>query len=161
MQHTVGAIVEGKVTGITNFGAFVEIDKGVTGMVHISEVSTSFVNDINEFVKVGDEVKVKIMTVGDNGKISLSMRRAVENAVRKPKGNFRDRDRDRQGGERNFKKNRPVDNGRKAEYVAPQKSSSDSFEDMMARFKQSSDEKFMDLKRKNGETKRIRRSPKQ
>ena len=158
MQHTVGAIVEGKVTGVTNFGAFVEIDKGVTGMVHISEVSTSFVNDINEFVKVGDEVKVKIMTVGDNGKISLSMRRAVENAERKPKGNLRDRD--RQGGERNFNKNRPVDNGRKAEYVAPQKSSSDSFEDMMARFKQSSDEKLMDLKRKTGAPARNRRAPK-
>lgn len=158
MQHTVGAIVEGKVTGITNFGVFVEIDKGVTGMVHISEVSTSFVNDINEFVKLGDTVKVKIMTMGDNGKISLSMRRAVENEERKPKGNFRNRE--RQGGERNFQKSRPTDNGRKAEYVAPQKSSSDSFEDMMARFKQSSDEKFMDLKRKTGAPARNRKAPK-
>ena len=165
MQLEVGAICEGKVTGITNFGVFVEIEKGTTGMVHISEVYTTYVNDINEFVKVGDTVKVKVMGTNENGKISLSMRRAIADAERKERP---ERKQGFQNREKNFKSDRPAPQGRQnkdfsrhSDFVAPTRSSSDSFEDMMARFKQSSDEKFMDLKRKNGETKRIRRSPKQ
>ncbi len=138
----VGKIVEGKVTGITKFGVFVEIEKGVTGLVHISEVSTSFVNDINEHVKIGDQVKVKILQCADDGKISLSMRRAMETQQRP----------------RPSKEQRAprVQRSFAGSYDAKPAPGSLSFEDMMAKFKQSSDEKFVDLKRKNGD-KRISR----
>ena len=73
----VGAIVEGKVTGITKFGAFVEISGGKTGMVHISEISNSYVRDINEHLKLGDAVRVYILGTDDSGRINLSIRRAL------------------------------------------------------------------------------------
>lgn len=181
MQLEVGSIYEGKVTGITSFGVFVELEKNTTGMVHISEISTSFVNDINEFVKIGDTVKVKVLALSDNGKISLSMRKAMEQPndgkprgqhYRNDKGDRRPERGDR--GDRNDKNDgspyyqkrerAPRDNQRRgddnrfASFKGNSDGSGDSFEDMMAKFKQSSDEKFMDLKRKTGgEGKRSRR----
>lgn len=72
----VGDIVEGKVTGVKPFGAFVAIDDKNQGLVHISEVAHGFVKDINEYLSIGDEVKVKILTIDeDSGKISLSIRK--------------------------------------------------------------------------------------
>ncbi|NEU30046.1 general stress protein 13 [bacterium LRH843] len=83
-NYEVGNIVEGKVTGIKPFGAFVAIDEKKQGLVHISEVAHGFVKDINDVLKVGDEVKVKIMNVeGDSGKISLSIR-ATQEAPERP-----------------------------------------------------------------------------
>ena len=78
MQLEVGSIVEGKVTGFTSFGAFVDLDDGKKGMVHISEVATEFVKDIKDHLKVGQQVKVKVISIADDGKISLSIRKAVE-----------------------------------------------------------------------------------
>ena len=78
MELSVGQIVEGKITGITNFGVFVDIGEGKSGLVHISEVARSYVNDIKEFVKVNDVVKAKVLSIADDGKISLSIRRALE-----------------------------------------------------------------------------------
>ena len=75
MQLDIGAIVEGKVTGITKFGAFVEIDEGVTGLVHISEISQDYVTDVSDFLDKGDVVKVKILTA-DEGRLSLSVKAA-------------------------------------------------------------------------------------
>ena len=63
MDLTVGAIVEGKVTGITKFGAFVALPENKSGMVHISEVASSFVNDIKDFLQEGQQVKVKIINI--------------------------------------------------------------------------------------------------
>ena len=74
MAVEIGKIYEGKVTGITKFGAFVEIEDGISGMVHISEVSSSFVNDINDVLKKGDQVKVKVIKKTDDGKISMSIK---------------------------------------------------------------------------------------
>lgn len=75
-NYKVGDIVTGKVTGIKPFGAFVAIDDNHQGLVHISEVSHSYVKDINNFLKVGDEIKVKILSIDEeNGKISLSIRK--------------------------------------------------------------------------------------
>ena len=76
-QLTVGEIVEGKITGITNFGIFADLGNGKSGMVHISEVSRTYVNDINEIFKVGDVVKVKVMNITDDGKISLSIKALI------------------------------------------------------------------------------------
>lgn len=83
MQLEVGKIVEGKITGITNFGAFVQIEGGKTGLVHISEVALTFVKDIKEHLKEGDVVKVKILSVDDNGKVSLSIKKALEEEQKK------------------------------------------------------------------------------
>ncbi len=73
MSIEVGSIVEGRVTGITNFGAFVELAEGKTGLVHISEVADTYVHDINEYLKPDDVVKVKVLNMRD-GKIGLSIR---------------------------------------------------------------------------------------
>ena len=75
-QLVVGNIVEGKVTGITKFGAFVDLGDGKTGMVHISEVAPTFVKEIRDFVKENDTVKVKVLSISEDGKISLSMKKA-------------------------------------------------------------------------------------
>ncbi len=138
MQLTVGEIVEGKVTGITNFGVFVDLGDNQTGMVHISEVAQSYVSDIREFVKEGDTVKMKVLNVGEEGKISLSIKRAQEQKrpERKPKA--------------------PPKPDNSFVWTAKREESG-SFEDMMSRFKQQSDDKFSDLKRKNADTRRPRR----
>ena len=78
MQLTVGEIVEGKITAVKDYGVFVDLGEGKSGMVHISEIAQSYVSDIREFVKEGDLVKLKIMNIADDGKISLSIKRAME-----------------------------------------------------------------------------------
>ena len=75
MSIDVGSIVEGKVTGITNFGAFVELSNGQTGLVHISEVADAYVKDIKDYVNENDTVKVKDINVSD-GKLGLSIKQA-------------------------------------------------------------------------------------
>ncbi len=138
MQVVVGEIVEGKVTGITKFGVFVEFGEGKTGMVHISEVAQTYVSEIGDFVKVGDSVKAKVLTISEEGKISLSMKKAQEPQK---------------------KERKPVQKSSKPDmsYVWTKKSEPSSFEEMMSKFKATSDEKFSDLKRKNFETRRPRR----
>lgn len=79
MSIEVGSKLQGKVTGITNFGAFVELPDGKTGLVHISEVADNYVKDINEHLSQGDQVEVKVINVGDDGKIGLSIKKAKEN----------------------------------------------------------------------------------
>ncbi len=144
MQLEVGQLIEGKITGITNFGVFVDIGEGKTGMVHISEVALTYVSDIREHVKEGDTVKMKVLNIGENGKISLSIKRAMENE-KKPERAPR-------------RQNSQSDNKIDSSYTwTPRKSECTSFEDMMSKFKQTSDEKFSDLKRKNPEVKRTKR----
>ncbi|WP_026569000.1 MULTISPECIES: S1 domain-containing RNA-binding protein [Sediminibacillus] len=79
MSIEVGSKLQGKVTGITNFGAFVELPGGSTGLVHISEVADNYVKDINEHLTVGDEVTVKVINVEKDGKIGLSIKKAKDN----------------------------------------------------------------------------------
>ena len=129
MSIEVGSKVEGKVTGITNFGAFVELPGGSTGLVHISEVADNYVKDINEHLKVGDIVEVKVMNVEADGKIGLSIRKAKPQAERperperpqRPRGNNRPNDRDR-----------PV---------------KENFEQKMTRFLKDSEDRLSTLKR--------------
>lgn len=80
MALEVGSVVEGRVTGVTKFGAFVALPDGKSGLVHISEIANSFVSDVNEFVQLGQTVKVRILSVSPEGKINLSMKRALEEA---------------------------------------------------------------------------------
>jgi len=78
MQLEVGQIVEGKITKITNFGAFISLPENKSGLVHISEVANTYVNDINNHVAEGDDVKVKIIGIAVDGKINLSIKKAEE-----------------------------------------------------------------------------------
>ena len=139
MAAEVGAIVEGKVTGLTDFGAFVELECGGTGMVHISEVSASYVKNIRDHLKEGQTVKVKILNIAENGRINLSIKKA-EAPSDKENGERRPRPARPQGQRRSAPAN--VWQGQKAVPTQGQ-----SFEEMMARFKQVSDEKITDLKR--------------
>lgn len=72
----IGEIYEGSVTKVTNFGAFVRLDVGREGLVHISEIADAYVKDINEFVKEGNKVKVKVVQIKGDGKIDLSIKQA-------------------------------------------------------------------------------------
>lgn len=127
-QVEVGQVLEGKITRLTNFGAFVELPGGSVGMVHISEVASTYVKEISDFCKENQEVKVKVLSVSPAGKISLSMKQAApkEAPPRRP---------------RNSPKlfNGGFDDRPKGE---PQ-----SFEEMMAKFKSQSDEKISDLRK--------------
>ena len=131
----VGSIVEGVVTGITNFGAFILLPNGETGLVHISEVADTYVKDINEHFQKKDKVKVKVLSVNGDGKIGLSIKRALLDERKKEaprKGAFR----------KNSRSSGAADM---------------SFEDKLAKFLKDSDEKQQDLKR-NFESKRGRSS---
>ena len=78
MELAVGAVLEGKITGITKFGAFVALEGGKSGLVHISEVANAYVNDVHDHVQLGQTVKVRVLSLSDDGKINLSIKRAEE-----------------------------------------------------------------------------------
>ena len=77
MGYNVGDIVEGRVTGITNFGAFVSIGEGRQGLVHISEVANTFVRDVHDHLTPGQTVLVRILAIDENGRINLSIKKAL------------------------------------------------------------------------------------
>ncbi|HUW64429.1 MAG TPA: S1 RNA-binding domain-containing protein [Spirochaetia bacterium] len=97
MPVQVGSVMDGVVTGVTNFGAFVELSGGITGLVHISEIAESYVRDVRDFLKASDHVRVKVISVDPKGKIGLSIRQAHAPAPgsgggrRRPSPNFEDR----------------------------------------------------------------------
>ena len=86
MQLEVGAILEGKITGVKKFGAFVALPGGKTGMVHISEVSNSFIEDLSTVLSEGQEVKVKVLSIAEDGKIALSIKRTLPPEPRPNRG---------------------------------------------------------------------------
>ncbi len=126
MDLELGKIVDGKVSGITNFGAFIELPEGKSGLVHISEVSKDYVKDINEHLKVGDSVRVKITNIDPNGKIGLSIKKAQEEE----------------------RKKKYVFSGVPAEFsFSTDKGEDLSFEDKLAKFKQDSTDRMQDVKK--------------
>lgn len=149
MQVQVGTVINGKITGITGFGAFVELEGGGNGLVHISEVASEYVDDINNHLSVGQEVKVKVVNVEGNGKISLSIKKAAE--VKKPDGGGPSGG--RPGGGKSGGRpggGRPSAGGNASAAfrpAAPQNPAEMSFEDKLLKFKQDSDEKMLSLKR--------------
>lgn len=128
MQIEAGAVLEGKVTGITRFGAFVALGEGKSGLVHISEIANSYVNDINEHLSVGQTVKVRVLSVSEDGKINLSVKRAAD-MPKKPAGDTHSRAEQRQ----------PLQD-------TAQRPEEQSFEDKLKRFMQESDSKIADNK---------------
>lgn len=167
MQLEIGKIYNGKVKGITQYGAFVDIEGGGTGMVHISEIANTYVNEIRDHLTENQEVRVKVIGINEAGKVSLSIKKASENGDNK-NDNRGERDQ-RKGGDRNFNRGEGSDqqrpqnrrnndqNRQKPNIWEPKKQTPPSemtFEDMMSRFKQTSEERMCDLKRstdrKNG-----------
>lgn len=135
MALQVGEIVEGKVSNIMAFGAFVSLPDDKTGLVHISEVATDYIKDIKEHLKPGDIVKVKVIKIDDSGKISLSIKQAMPKSA-KPREKKRE--------------TRPKGPIRPIDIDWSNSSAADmSFEDKLSKFKQDSDEKMLALKRSN------------
>ncbi|MCH5193944.1 MAG: S1 RNA-binding domain-containing protein [Oscillospiraceae bacterium] len=153
MQPEVGKIYEGKVTSITKFGAFVELEPGVTGMVHISEVANTFVNEIKDHLAEGQEVKVKVLSVSEEGKISLSIKKAEENPGRdrkqgSGKGSGGGNSSGKYGGNgKNSGNGKQGGNGKPGQQEKVPQTPEAAFEDMLNKFKQSSDERMGDLKK--------------
>ncbi len=135
MQLEVGSILEGKVTGITKFGAFIELPGGKTGMVHISEVSSTYVKEISDFLKESQLVRVKVLGITDEGKVSLSIKKCQEQPDMPPPP------------PRRPYQPRQENRGWQPKKQIPQENM--TFEDMMTKFKQTSEDKMSDLKRGN------------
>jgi S1 RNA binding domain protein len=129
MTLQIGNILEGTVVNITNFGAFIEIS-GKTGLVHISEISDTYVKDIRKHLKEQDKVKVKVIGIDNTGKISLSIRQASPPQIKSNKPAEIDWD---------YEKRKAVSAG--------------TFEDRLTKFLKDSEERFQDIK-KNQEQKR-------
>ncbi len=142
MQLEVGKIYEGKVTGITKFGAFVDLGENQTGMVHISEVAPTFVKEITDFVSMGQTVKVRVLNIGEEGKVSLSIKRALDTP---PTSQQPRSQRPRTGGGDRRPPRYQNDGG--ASFARNQQEGGKSFEDMLSKFMQRSDEKMSDLKK--------------
>jgi len=129
MPFEVGSVVEGKVTGITKFGAFIQLQDGTMGLVHISEIADSYVTDVNEYLRENQIVKVKVISIDSKGKLSLSIKKAID-----PKN-------------KSFGPP-PVD----FDWL-PNKVDNLSFEERLSKFKKDSEEKLSDIK-KSFESKR-------
>ena len=135
MEFGVGSILEGKVTGLTKFGAFVSLPEGKSGLVHISEIAYSYVNDVKDYLKEGQEVKVKVIGIDENGRINLSIKKAMDPPPR-PAGQGRP-----MGGARSAGGGRSAGFGRGP--AAPREPA--SFEDKLKQFMQASDSKLSEL----------------
>ena len=136
MSIEVGSKLQGKVTGITKFGAFVELPEGSTGLVHISEVADNYVKDINDHLKVGDEVEVKVINVESDGKIGLSIRKAKDQPQQQQSYRPRPKNND-------FRSKGPRGGGGGGSYSSPK----ENFEQKMARFLKDSEDRLSTLKR--------------
>ena len=141
MELTVGAILEGKVKSITKFGAFISLPENQTGMVHISEITHAYVNDIHDHLTEGQDVKVMVIGL-DNGKINLSIRRIQPAPPRQPSDRGHQADRSRGDSRPRSQDSRPP-RGRPS---APAERQPQSFDDMLKQFMADSDSKISGLK---------------
>ena len=156
MELTVGAVLEGKVKTITNFGAFVALPENKTGMVHISEVANTYVSDIRAHLTEGQDVKVVVIG-NENGKINLSIKRLEakpqrENAAPR-QGGFRggDRNGDRPARQEGGFQGRPQQNARPQRAAAPvqpaaPKTADQLFEEKLKAFMSESDSKLSSIR---------------
>lgn len=157
MRLEVGKIYEGKVTGITKFGAFVDVVENgqkVTGMVHISEIANTYVNEIRDHIQEGQTVKVKVLSVSDDGKTSMSIKKAADTAGRQaPREGHGFNRSDRTDSRRRPPRQQEQQDGRGQPPAFVQtrstltESGDQSFEDMLSKFKASSEEKIGDMKK--------------
>ena len=155
MELTVGAVLEGKVKSITNFGAFIALPENKTGMVHISEIANAYVSDIRQHLTEGQDVKVMVINL-DNGKVNLTIKRLEPKPQAAGRPNFR-----REGGEgrperpdrgnfrreSNNQQQRPAPVRAAAPVPPPAPKTKDQqFEDMMKAFMSESDSKLSGMR---------------
>jgi len=143
MELEPGLITTGKVTGITKFGAFVTIAPGRSGLVHISEIANTFVNDVSEHLSVGQEVTVKVIRIDENGRLNLSIKQAAprqEAPRQEPRGDRPQRARTQPA--RTSAAPRPSAAAAQPEVYVPKKSNDEAFEDKLKKFMQVSDSKM-------------------
>ena len=134
MEFGVGSVVEGKVTGITKFGAFVSLPEGKSGLVHISEIAYTYVNDVKDYLQEGQEVKVKVIGIDDSGRINLSIKKAQDPPPR-PAGGPPRQAGGRPGG------------GRPMGFTGQRKPAEPAtFEDKLKQFMTASDSKLSEMK---------------
>ena len=136
MEYEVGAVFAGKVTGITKFGAFVTLAPGKSGLVHISEIAGTYVNDVREHLEEGQEVTVKLIGIDPSGRMNLSIKAAAAPAPSSMPAPRR---------QNNYQAARPAAAGEP------------SFEDKLKRFMQDSDNKMSDLRQHSPDKKGARR----
>ena len=135
MQQTVGEVFEGKITGITKFGAFVSLPDGANGLVHISEIANTYVSDVHDHVSEGQTVKVKVIGISDTGKINLSIKKAEPPPPRQQP--------ERTGAPRQFNSApKPAGFTQKPHSAAAPAEA--SFEDKLKQFMQDSDSRISD-----------------
>lgn len=146
MQIEEGSIVDGKVTTITNFGAFLDLGDGKSGMVHISEVANTYVKEIAEYLSVGDAVKAKVLTVSPDGKISLSIKKLDDGGGLKRKEV-------KESAAPAPKKREPRKTTAHYPPIRQEEAGPQTFEDMLSKFKNTSDDRMSDIRR-NTESKR-------
>ena len=156
MEFGVGSILEGKVTGITKFGAFVSLPEGRSGLVHISEIAYSYVNEVSDHLQEGQEVKVKVIGIDESNRINLSIKKVTEPPARpaggqgqgqgqgrpRQQGGFAPR---QQGGYAPRQGGAPRQQSGYAPRPAASKEPLD-FEDRLKQFMQSSDSKLSELR---------------
>ena len=134
MQPEVGAVLEGKVSGVTKFGAFVNLPGGKSGLVHISEIANTFVSDVAQYVSVGQTVKVKV--IGINGdKINLSIKRAEESE---------EAPRRRVPQQRSEQQSRPLKQPQQPSGQVAAPTEDQAFEDKLKQFMKDSDSRIAD-----------------
>ena len=153
MELEVGTVLEGKVTGITKFGAFVSFPSGKSGLVHISEIAYPYVQNVSDHLTDGQTVKVKIIGIDQNGRINLSIKKAMD-PPRPAHSPSQTPNRNQQPARTNFRA--PV------QTQAETPTQDNSFEDKLKRFMQDSDNKISGIKqysdRKSGSQRRRSRS---
>lgn len=157
MELAVGAVLEGKVTGIMKFGAFVALEGGKSGLVHISEIANTYVSDVNEHLQVGQTVKVRVLNISDDGKINLSIKRAEEAPRREAPAR---RENQPRRDNREFKPREQTERQPCAETAprpaAPADSNQD-FEDRLKKFMKDSDSRIADNRMYSERRQRTRR----
>lgn len=163
MNLEVGSVVTGKVTGIAKFGAFVSLAPDVSGLVHISEVADSYISSVEDYLKVGQEVRVKVISVDANNRIYLSIKQAAEGAQHRSErprmpsrsredqnGRVRRQPNNSAAGDRQYQDRRKSDEQTRAafggETVKP-KSDNQAFEDTLKKFLQEADSKISECGR--------------
>ena len=155
MELTVGAVLEGKVKSITNFGAFIALPDNKTGMVHISEIANAYVNDIRQHLTEGQDVKVMVINL-DGGKVNLSIKRLEPKPQNAGRPNFRREGSENREGrperqDRNNFRSNPAPRPAQARAAAPvpppaPKTKDQQFEDMMKAFMSESDSKLSGMR---------------
>lgn len=153
MEFEVGSVVSGVVTGITKFGAFVELAPGQTGLVHISEVASSYVSDVADYLKVGQTVSVKVLACTDQGKMNLSIKQTLPATASSTRptssrgGANRSKPSGAGGGHVASRSSAGSKSPRTPYHATPSAPGSDSFESMLNKFIKHSDEKMSQLKK--------------